>query len=61
MDDDLALVYMWAYKKGEEKSKKRIKELKDALQMVLEAEHFLTDEYEEICNKANEVLERDDD
>ena len=59
--DDLTLVYMWAYKKGEEKSKKRIKELKDALQMVLEAEHFLTDEYEEICNKANEVLERDDD
>jgi hypothetical protein len=31
MDDDLALVYMWAFKKGEEKSKKRIEELEAAL------------------------------
>lgn len=33
MNDDLALVYMWAFKKGEEKSKKRIEELEAALQL----------------------------
>ena len=39
MDDDLALVYMWAFKKGEEKSKKRIEELEAALRKI--AQHDL--------------------
>ena len=32
--DDLTLVYMWAFKKGEEKSKARIEELEAALQKI---------------------------
>ena len=32
--DDLTLVYMWAFKKGEEKSKARIEELEAALRFA---------------------------
>jgi len=36
--DDLTLVYMWAFRKGEEKSKARIEELEATLHWIVDIE-----------------------
>jgi protein-arginine kinase activator protein McsA len=56
MDDDLALVYMWAYKQAEKKYKGRIEELEEMLEELLEAEEFDTIEFAKVKDKACKVL-----